>query len=138
MQKLRLFWSIVKRCQLDKFVITFIVCFFAGAAIIAGVEPGITTYREAVWYAFVSCTSIGFGDYVAITPIGRIITIVLTVMEIIMIAMLSGVVVSHYLEVVHRREQETVTMFLDKLTHLTELSGDELKSLETELKEKIK
>ena len=49
-------------------------------------------------------------------------------------ALLSGVVISHYIEVIHRREQMTATQFLDKMEHLTELEPEEL----LELQEKAK
>lgn len=39
----------------------------------------------------------------------------------VLVALFSGVVVSYYLEVVHRREKITATVFLDKMEHLTEL-----------------
>ena len=51
------------------------------------------------------------------------------------VAVISGVVVSYYLEVIHRREQETVTLFLDKLEHLQELSPEELATLSQKIKE---
>jgi len=50
------------------------------------------------------------------------------------VAVISGVVVSYYLEVIHRREQETTTIFLDKLEHLQELSPEELAELSRQIK----
>jgi voltage-gated potassium channel len=57
-------------------------------------------------------------------------TVILTIYEIILVALLSGVIVSHYLELVRRREQEAVVVFIDKLEHLTELSYEELQDIE--------
>lgn len=124
--RIRLFWSIVKKCKFDKVLIGFIITFFVGALIIMLREPYINTYGDACWYCFVGCTSIGFGDFVATTHLGRLITVVITIYEILLVALLSGVIVSHYLEVVHRREKLSATMFLDKLEHLTELDESEL------------
>ena len=89
---------------------------------------------DGLWYTFVACTTIGFGDFVAVTLLGRILTVYIALNEILLVAILPGVVVSYYLEVIHRREKESVTMFLDKLEHLPELSQEELK----EISEKIK
>ena len=49
--------------------------------------------------------------------------------------MFSGTVVSYYLEVVHRREEETLKLFLDKMEHLTELAPEELQEIENKVKE---
>lgn len=51
------------------------------------------------------------------------------------IAILSGVIVSHYMEVITRREKMTATKFLDKLEHLTELDKEELQELSDKVRE---
>lgn len=137
MKKLRLFWGITKKTNLHKFLIGFFICFFIFSLILFLVDKNITSYSNALWYFFVSCTSIGFGDIVVSTIIGRILTIIITIYEIVLVAMMSGVVVSNYLEVINIRKKETTTMFLDKLEHLTELSYDELVDIENKIK-KIK
>lgn len=128
--ELRIFWSIIKKCRFEKVMAAFAIFFFLSALIIFLREPGITTYGDALWYCFVACTSIGFGDLVAVTPLGRIVTVILTIFELVLIALLSGVVVSHYLEVIHVREKVTATVFMDKMEHLTELDHDDLKKLQ--------
>lgn len=115
-------------------MLLFIACFFLGALIIMGSEPSINNYGDALWYTFVACTSIGFGDFAAVTVMGRIVTVVLTMYEIFLIALISGVVVSHYMEVIHRREKHTATIFMDKLEHLTELREEELYELQERAK----
>lgn len=130
MNNFRLFWAIVKRCHFEKFLFGFIICFFASAAIICYVEKDFGHYGDALWYTFVACTTIGFGDLVSISFVGRAVTVFITLYEIVLVAILSGVVVSLYLEVIHRREKITATVFMDKMEHLTDLSQEELKELE--------
>ena len=58
-------------------LLVIIVCF---SIILAKVEPAASTeatiqnFPDALWYCFAVVTTIGFGDKVAITPIGRILT----------------------------------------------------------------
>lgn len=134
MKNIRMLWSVIKRVKFDGILTGFLVWYVAASVIILLVEPGINRLGDALWYLFVACTSIGFGDLVAVTFVGRLLTVITTVYEIVIVAMFSGVVVSYYLEVVHRREQESVTMFLDKMEHLTELSPEELKQVEDKVK----
>lgn len=135
LKSLRLLWSVIRRIGFHKVLAGFAGWFFISAFLIMLAEPGITRYGDAVWYSFVACTSIGFGDLVAATFAGRLLTILLTIYEIVIVAMFSGVVVSYYLEVVHRRENEMLVNFLDKMEHLTELSQDELREVQDKVKE---
>ena len=135
MKGLKLFWTVVKRVHMDKMVYAFLISMLVVAAIIMAAEPEINTYGDALWYTFVACTTIGFGDFAAVTAIGRIATVYIAINEIVMIAVVPGVVVSYYLEVVHRRENEKLMEVLDTLERLPELSKEELKAISEEIKE---
>ena len=137
MRTLRILWMILKRTHTIKVCISFAACFFVGAAIIQGVEPDITTYGESLWYCYVACATIGFGDFAAATAIGRIVTVILSLHATVFLAMIPAIVVSYYMEVIHRREKESVTVFLDKLEHLPEMSKEELQAISDRIK-KIK
>ena len=134
MERLKLLRVVMRRLQFDRIIAGFVAFLFIASAIIAAVEPGIHGLGEGLWYSFVACTSIGFGDLVAVTFTGRLLTVIITIYEILIVAMFSGVVVSYYLEVVHRRENETLTAFLDRLEHLTELSDEELAEMQDQVK----
>lgn len=137
MRTLRILWMILKRTHTIKVCISFAVCFFVGAAIIQGVEPDITTYGESIWYCYVACATIGFGDFAAVTATGRILTVFLSIHATVFLAMIPAIVVSYYMEVIHRREKESVSIILDKLEHLPEMSKEELQAISDKIK-KIK
>lgn len=134
MKRYRLLWFVVKRTHTDKLLYAFLINIFAVALVITLVEPDISNYGDGLWYTFVACTTIGFGDFAAVTLIGRILTVYMAVNEILLVAIIPGVVVSYYLEVLHRRENETLTMFMDKLEHLPELSHEELQAISDKIK----
>lgn len=134
MKRYRLLWSIVRRTHTDKLLYAFLVNLFVVALFITMAEPQITHYGDGLWYTFVACTTIGFGDFAAVTLIGRILTVYMAVNEILLVAIIPGVVVSYYLEVIHRRERESLTVFLDKLEHLPELSEEELREISERVK----
>lgn len=134
MKRYRLLWSIVRRTHTDKLLYAFLVNLFVVALFITMAEPQITHYGDGLWYTFVACTTIGFGDFAAVTLIGRILTVYMAVNEILLVAIIPGVVVSYYLEVIHRRERESLTVFLDKLERLPELSEEELREISERVK----
>ena len=92
-------------------------------------EPTITTYRDAVWYIYAVVTTIGFGDYLATVPPVRIISIILSIYAHFALALITGLAVSFFNEVISLRNKETITAFIDKLEHLPELSKEELEQL---------
>ena len=133
MYKLRILWKVIRHLNFDKVIFGFLVFYVISSGIIMMVEPG-NRMGDALWYTFVACTSIGFGDMVATTFIGRALTVIVTVMEILLVAMFSGVVVSYYLEIVRATEKDDLSMFLDKLEHVSELSQEELKEIEDKVR----
>ena len=134
MKRLKLFWMVVKRTHMDKLVYIFVMSLFIVAAIIVAVEPEIDSYGDGLWYTFVACTTIGFGDFAAVTAIGRLLTVYMALHEILMVAVIPGVVVSYYLEVIHRRENEKLMSFLDALEHLPDMSKEELAEISVKIK----
>ena len=128
---------ILKRTHTIKVCISFAACFFIGAAIIQAAEPDITTYGESLWYCYVACATIGFGDFAAVTAIGRILTVFISLHATLFLAMIPAIIVSYYMEVIHRRENESVSLLLDKLEHLPEMSREDLQKISDRIK-KIK
>ena len=86
------------------------------------VEPSINNIRDGVWYCFVASTTIGFGDIYAVTTIGRILTIFVSLCGIFVFAMMTGVVVSYYNEYLNIKQKESISIFLEKLEDLPNLS----------------
>lgn len=130
----RLFWYIIKKCQAEKIFSGFIASILIVGLILLKIEPNINTYGDSIWYIFVASTSIGFGDLVVTTTLGRILTVYITIYEIAIVAVFSGVIVSHYMEVINRREKMTATVFMDKLEHISELSKEELLEIQNTVK----
>lgn len=81
------------------YVTTMIVVF--GAYFVWQFERGnpganIRTYGESLWWAIVTITTVGYGDYVPVTVGGRIVATVVLLNGIAAIAVLTGIVVSFF------------------------------------------
>ena len=134
MKRLRLLRSVLKRTNADKLITGFAVFFLLAAFLIMLVEPGITNYRDAVWYCYAIFSTAGFGDFVAETIPGRAISIFLTFYTILIVAIVTGVVVAFYNDLVAMKYKASKAELLDKLENLETLSKEEL----SELSDKIK
>jgi voltage-gated potassium channel len=60
-----------------------------------GANPALATYGEALWWAVVTVTTVGYGDVTPITPLGRLVASALMVTGIGTIGLLAGQVGSH-------------------------------------------
>lgn len=126
MKKLRILKRILVRTHTMELIVGFFAFIFIVGAIIAIVEPEIHTYRDALWYCYACVTTIGFGDVTVTTAISKLISVILSIYAAFIIAIVTGVVVNFYNQLIKLRQQETLTAFLDKLEHLPELSKEEL------------
>ena len=93
------------------------------------VEPDITTFSDGLWYCFAVSTTIGFGDIVAVTAVGRILTVILVLYGIFVIVLIPGVVVNYFVEFNKIRYNESLLLFMDQLEHLDTLSKEELREI---------
>ena len=129
MRRLKVLVGILKRTRADKILVGFIVFLFAVAAVIELAEPDINRYGDALWYCYAVISTAGFGDVVAVTFIGKICSVLLTVYAIFVTAIATGVVVNFYTQMVEMQRKETIAMFMDQLERLPELSREELESI---------
>ena len=130
-------WLILRKTGALKIFLNFIILCLIASFILRAVEPRVKTIGDWLWYSFVASTTIGFGDISATTTIGRIITIFIAFNGIMVFAMMTGVVVSYYTEYLNDKKKETISLFLEKLEDLPNLSKDELKEISNKIK-KIK
>lgn len=73
------------------------------ALVIYNVEPeSFETFFDAIYWATISLTTVGYGDIYPITTVGRIVTMVSSVFGIAIIALPSGVITAGYLAEINK------------------------------------
>ena len=88
-------------------VLIFTIAFFVLKAEQSNPHANITTYPNAVWWAFVTITTVGYGDYYPVTTIGRYLAIVLMFSGLGIIGVLSSYLASTFISLQRRREKQT-------------------------------
>lgn len=134
MRTLKRIRFVLKMTHADRLFWGFILLLAVCSVLICLIEPGIDSVGEGFWYLYVAATTIGFGDLCAVTTLGRVLTILVSMAGILMVAMIPGVVVSYYVEFVRNHQEESVSLFVEKLENLPDLSPEEL----AELSEKVR
>ena len=134
-RKLRkLLWQAFRIVGADKVFLTYFVFFVAMAFFLYITEPSITKVGDSFWYCFAVATTVGFGDIAAISFLGRILTVILSIYSIAVIAIFTAVITSFFLDIAKARARESTKEFLYDLEHLPDLSKEELQNLSDRIK----
>jgi voltage-gated potassium channel len=88
------------RVQVYAAYLTVLVITF-GASLVLGAErdyPGsnIHTFPEAVWWACVTVATVGYGDFVPVSPTGRMIATVMLVNGVVLISVVTATVAARF------------------------------------------
>ena len=80
---------------------------FVSALIMYNVEPDtFNSFFDAIYWSTISLTSVGYGDIVPVTAMGKVITMLSSVLGIAIIALPSGVITAGYLAEITKLEDE--------------------------------
>ena len=75
------------------------------ALVIYNIEPeSFDTFIDAIYWATISLTTVGYGDIYPITTIGRVITMFSSIFGIAIIALPSGVITAGYLDEINKKK----------------------------------
>ncbi len=84
-----------------------VVYVLISALIVFNVEPdSFGDFFDAVYWATVSLTTVGYGDIYPVTVFGRIITMVSSVFGIAVIALPSGIITAGFMDELNKRAEE--------------------------------
>ena len=87
-------------------LVGLVIVMITAATVFPFVEPKITNFSDGLWYSFAIVTTIGFGDFYAVTFIGRILSVLLGIYGIVVVALITSVIVNLYNESRKRRSDE--------------------------------
>lgn len=85
---------LLKKYKIDTLVVMVMCLLFVVALPMAWIEPSFDSYGDALWWAIVTMTTVGYGDLSPETSVGRIIASVLMLSGIGLIGIITGTVAS--------------------------------------------
>ncbi len=94
--KSRRLWHIIRKTKVIEELIGLLASMMIFAIFLTRLEPGIMSYGDGLWYTFAVVTTIGFGDIVVVTTVGRILSVILGLYGLFIIAIITSVVVNYY------------------------------------------
>ena len=96
--KLRVLLKIIVKTYALEILFGLLTLMVSFSLVLMVYEPKMANFPDALWYCFAVVTTIGFGDFAAVTAIGRVITVVLGMYGIIVVAVITSIIVNFYNE----------------------------------------
>jgi hypothetical protein len=88
--------KIIRKTYAAEILFGIVLLIVAFSLVLPHFEEGITTFTDALWYCFAIVTTIGFGDFAAVTPMGRLLSVILGLYGIIVVALITSIIVNFY------------------------------------------
>lgn len=91
------------------FILMMMVVLSASLVYLAEVDAqpdAFGSIPDALWWAIITMTSIGYGDVVPITNVGKIFGAIIGIISVGMVALPTGIIASGFNQALHQRKQE--------------------------------
>ncbi|MBR0294314.1 MAG: two pore domain potassium channel family protein [Bacilli bacterium] len=104
--KLKVLIKIIFRTYALEVLFGLLASMIAFSLVLMRIEPTIDNFPDALWYSFAVVTTIGFGDFAAETPTGRILTVILGLYGIVVVAIITSIIVNFYNETEGKKDSK--------------------------------
>ena len=115
-------YAILKTNGLDKLLITTLVLLFLVPIPLIMVEPDINTFTDAVWWAVVTTTTVGYGDMYPSTGLGRILAVVLMILGIGIIGTFTSAISAYFTDKKELTQEQMVFEVIATLNKMESIS----------------
>lgn len=95
------------KTQLMAVLILIIIYIFVSAMLIFQLEPNLfSNFFDALYWATISITTIGYGDIYPTTQLGRLITMISALVGVAVIALPSGMITAAYISEINKKKSK--------------------------------
>lgn len=93
------------KSQLLAVLILILIYIFVSAMLVFQMEQDIfDSFLDALYWATISITTIGYGDISPVTPVGRIITMISALVGMAIIALPTGIITAAYMNEINKKK----------------------------------
>lgn len=125
-EKIKVLFNILNVTHTLDILICLLGLMIAFSFVFPMVEENITSFWDGLWYSFAVITTIGFGDFVAQTAIGRVLTVILGLYGIVIVAIITSVIVNFYNAVSDKKTEKKVDEIVQSVIEAKEEKEESL------------
>lgn len=103
---MRVLMKVIRKTYATDILAGLLLLMIAFSFVFPVLEDNITNFWDALWYCFAVVTTIGFGDFAAVTDVGRVMSVLLGIYGIIVVALVTSIVVNFYSEIKSQPDDE--------------------------------
>lgn len=106
--KLNVLIKIIIRTYALEIILGLLTMMVAAAIIFAYFDENIPTFEDGLWYSFAIVTTIGFGDFHAVSTVGRVVSVILGVYGLVVVAVITSIIVNFYNETAGKQDNKEI------------------------------
>lgn len=129
-------YKLLKTNGLDKVLIVAMILLFIIPIPIVILEPSIETFSDALWWAVVTTTTVGYGDISPETPVGRILAVILMLIGIGIIGTLTSAITNFFNKEESKNPEKQLLEILKTIEEADSLSSEDVEMINLYLKRK--
>lgn len=129
-------YRLLKTNGLEKVLIVAMILLFLIPIPIVLLEPSIETFADALWWAVVTTTTVGYGDLSPETPVGRILAVVLMMVGIGIIGTLTSSITSFFNKENAKGHEKQFLDILRTIEEIDSLSKEDIDMIHLYMKRK--
>ncbi|GAA6142997.1 potassium channel family protein [Hydrogenophaga sp. 5NK40-0174] len=90
-------WHLVRRGLWYSLALALVILLAGGVGFL-WLEPGITTIEDGLWLAFTTAATVGYGDLVPHTPMGRAFSVVVVLLGLTVLSLVTASLAAVFVE----------------------------------------
>lgn len=114
-KNISLFTKFIKETHLDKLLTVVIVTIISSSIAFYLLEEPTLSFIDSLWYVLVTITTVGYGDIIPTTIVGRIIGIILIIIGIFVFSTLTAAISSIYTKRIENETRDEIDQRLEKI-----------------------
>lgn len=130
-------YNLLKTSGLDKLLAVTAVLLFIIPIPVIMIEPEINNFPDALWWAIVTTTTVGYGDISPITPVGRALAVVLMLVGIGIIGTFTSAITSYFNREGAVSRDKQVLRIIHSIEETEYLSEEDVEMIQSYMQRKI-
>lgn len=127
-------YELLKTNGLDKLLVVAISLVFIVSIPINLIEPTVESFPDALWWAIVTVTTVGYGDISPETGIGRILAVLLMLIGIGIIGTFTSAITSYFSQNGKLSHDKKILSIIKSIEDLEEIKSDDIELIEFYMK----